>query len=61
VKFTLSIAFCDSPALRAPRPRGRSGGVGFVSALDGLFFYETAEYAYPVAETGAPYWTGSTP
>jgi probable F420-dependent oxidoreductase len=61
MKFTLSIAFCDAlhyvPLARAADQAGWHS----VSVLDGLFFYETAEYLYPVAETGAPYWTGSTP
>jgi len=61
VKFTLSIAFCD-PLHYVPLARAADqAGWDSVCALDGLFFYETADYAYPVAETGAPYWTGSTP
>jgi probable F420-dependent oxidoreductase len=61
VKFTLSIAFCD-PLHYVPLARAADqAGWDSVSALDGLFFYPEAAYLYPVAETGAPFWTGSTP
>ncbi len=61
MKFTLGIAFCD-PLHYVPLARAADrAGWDSVCALDGLFFYEAAEYAYPVAETGAPYWTASTP
>ena len=61
MKFTLSIAFCDArhyvPLARAADAAGWES----ISVLEGLFYYADATYAYPVAETGAPYWQPTTP
>jgi probable F420-dependent oxidoreductase len=61
MKFTLSIAFCDAqhyvPLARAADEAGWES----ISVLEGLFYYADAAYAYPVAETGAPYWQPTTP
>jgi len=61
MKFTLSIAFCDASQY-APLARAADrGGWDCISVLEGLFYYADAAYAYPVSETGAPYWTATTP
>jgi probable F420-dependent oxidoreductase len=61
MKFTLSIAFCDAshyvPLARAADEAGWSS----ISVLEGLFYYADAAYAYPVADTGAPFWQPTTP
>lgn len=61
MKFTLSIAFCDALDYAPLARAADQAGWHSISVVDGLFYYPEAAYAYPVAETGAPYWTGTTP
>lgn len=61
MKFTLSIAFCAASHYVPLARAADQAGWDAISVLDGLFYYEEAAYAYPVAETGAPYWNPATP
>jgi probable F420-dependent oxidoreductase len=61
MKFTLSIAFCDAQHYVPMARAADEAGWPSISVLEGLFYYADAAYAYPVAETGAPYWQPTTP
>ena len=61
MKFTLSIAFCDASHYVPLARAADQAGWASISVLEGLFYYADAAYAYPVAETGAPYWQPTTP
>jgi len=61
MKFTLSIAFCDASHYVPLARAADEAGWASISVLEGLFYYAEAAYAYPVAETGAPYWQPTTP
>jgi probable F420-dependent oxidoreductase len=61
MKFTLSIAFCEAGHYTRLARAAEEAGWDGVSVLEGLFYYPDAAYAYPVAETGAPFWQPTTP
>jgi probable F420-dependent oxidoreductase len=61
MKFTLSIAFCDPLEYVPLALAAEQAGWHSISVVDGLFYYPDAAYAYPVAETGAPHWSATTP
>ena len=61
MKFTLSIAFCDAQHYVPLARAADAAGWESISVLEGLFYYADAAYAYPVAETGAPFWQPTTP
>jgi probable F420-dependent oxidoreductase len=61
LKFTVSIAFCDSQHYVPLARAADQAGWDAISVLEGLFYYRDAAYAYPVSETGTPYWQPTTP